>query len=70
MKRVVTPSQLAGYMTSWSAYVTYRSSHPDLEDPAEELRRRLEDVLARWPGGSLELSQVLTVIKGKRPTVG
>ena len=66
MKREVTPSQLAGYMTSWSAYVTYRSSHPDEEDPADLLRRELEEVIRRCPG-TLELVQVLTVIKGKKP---
>ena len=67
MKRAVSPAQLAGYMTSWSAYVTYRSSRPGDEDPAAVLTRSLEEVLSRWPPGALELVQALTVIKGKRP---
>ncbi|KAF8072614.1 methyltransferase [Scenedesmus sp. PABB004] len=42
----LTPEQLVGYVSSWSAYAICRKTHPDRPDPLAEFRRALLDALA------------------------
>lgn len=41
MPSKMTVQQLGGYISSWSAYQTYRSQHPDLPDPLPAFKTQL-----------------------------
>lgn len=40
-----------GYLSSWSAYATYRQKHPDREDPLTSFKKELEAALPQGKEG-------------------
>lgn len=40
-----------GYLSSWSPYAAYRSTHPDKEDPLIELKAQFKCAGCRGAGG-------------------
>jgi hypothetical protein len=73
MVKRLTVAQLAGYMRSWSAYVTERKANPTGEDPTIKFSRDLEAVLEAFSpkgsAGEIELVQTLTLIRGSKPRI-
>ncbi|RUS29355.1 S-adenosyl-L-methionine-dependent methyltransferase [Jimgerdemannia flammicorona] len=45
MEQQITLDRFENYAKTWSAYATYREKHPEAEDPAERMIRRLSKVI-------------------------
>ena len=53
IRKDVPPSELVGYLRSWSGYQLYQQAHPDAEDPLLPVESYLRDkpsVSIVWPG--------------------